>query len=40
VHDWTSHAADAFCCLALSLGRQAGASGFSRRISYPRHGVV
>jgi phage terminase large subunit len=40
VHDWTSHAADAFRYLAMSLDRQSGASGFNRRIAYPRHGVV
>jgi hypothetical protein len=39
VHDWTSHAADAFRYLAMSLDRQ-GASGFHRRIDYPQHGVV
>ena len=40
VHDWCSHAADAFRYLAMSLDRQAGTSGFNRRIDYPRHGVV
>src|SRR5450432_793344 len=32
VHDWTSHAADAFRYLAMTLDRQSGASGFHRRI--------
>ena len=40
VHDWTSHAADAFRYLAMSLDRQSGGSGFHRRIAYPQHGVV
>jgi len=34
VHDWTSHAADAFRYLALTLDSRA-ASGFHRRIEYP-----
>ena len=40
VHDWTSHAADAFRYLALTLDRRATNSGFYRRIDYPQHGVV
>jgi hypothetical protein len=40
VHDWTSHAADAFRYLAMALDRQIGAAGFHRRIDYPQHGVV
>jgi phage terminase large subunit len=40
VHDWTSHAADAFRYLAMTLDRQTGTSGFHRRIDYPQHGVV
>jgi hypothetical protein len=40
VHDWCSHAADAFRYLALTLDRQSGGSGFHRRIDYPQHGVV
>jgi phage terminase large subunit len=40
VHDWTSHAADAFRYLAMTLDRQAGTTGFHRRIDYPEHGVV
>ena len=40
VHDWTSHAADAFRYLAMTLDRQTATSGFHRRIDYPQHGVV
>jgi phage terminase large subunit len=40
VHDWSSHAADAFRYLALTLDRRARLSGFYRRIDYPQHGVV
>jgi phage terminase large subunit len=40
VHDWTSHAADAFRYLALTLDRRATLSGFYRHIDYPQHGVV
>jgi hypothetical protein len=40
VHDWTSHAADSFRYLALTLDRKATHSGFYRRIEYPQHGVV
>jgi hypothetical protein len=40
VHDWTSHTADAFRYLALTLDRKATLSGFYRRIEYPQHGVV
>jgi len=39
VHDWCSHAADAFRYLAMTLDRRA-ASGFHRRIDYPPPGVV
>jgi phage terminase large subunit len=39
VHDWTSHAADAFRYLALSLDRNAP-RGFNRRLEYSTHGVV
>lgn len=39
VHDWCSHAADAFRYLALTLDRRA-AAGFHRRIDYPVPGVV
>jgi phage terminase large subunit len=40
VHDWTSHAADAFRYLAMILDRRAAPSGFYRRIEYPLDGVV
>jgi phage terminase large subunit len=40
VHDWTSHAADSFRYLALTLDRKATHSGFYRRIDYPQQGVV
>jgi hypothetical protein len=40
VDDWTSHAADAFRYLALTLDNKAAHSGFYRRIDYPQHGVV
>jgi phage terminase large subunit len=39
VHDWTSHAADAFRYLAMTLDRRAP-SGFDRRIVYPSYGVI
>jgi hypothetical protein len=39
LHDWTSHAADAFRYLALSLDRNAPRA-FNRRIEYSTHGVV
>jgi hypothetical protein len=40
VRDWTSHAADAFRYLALTLDRRTTLSGFYRRIDYPQQGVV
>jgi phage terminase large subunit len=40
VHDWASHAADAFRYLAMTLDRRTIHSGFGRRIEYPKHGVV
>jgi phage terminase large subunit len=40
VHDWTSHAADSFRYLALTLDRKATHSGFYRRIEYGQQGVV
>lgn len=40
VHDWCSHAADAFRYLALTLDRRTATTGFHRRIAYPEHGVV
>jgi hypothetical protein len=40
VHDWTSHAADAFRYLAMTVDRRAVQSGFHRRIDYPQHGTA
>jgi len=48
VHDWTSHAADAFRYLALTLDRKVALTldrkvtqtGFHRRIEYSQLGVV
>jgi hypothetical protein len=40
VHDWCSHAADAFRYLAMTLDGRAGALGFHRRIDYPHHAVA
>ena len=40
VHDWTSHAADAFRYLAMTLDRQAMQGGFYRRIEAATEGVV
>jgi hypothetical protein len=40
VHDWASHAADAFRYLAMTLDRKAVQTGFHRRIEYTRQGVV
>jgi phage terminase large subunit len=40
VHDWCSHAADAFRYLAITLDRSAGASGFHRAIGYPAGGLA
>ena len=39
VHDWTSHAADAFRYLAMTLDRRAP-SGFYRRIEYSPQGLA
>jgi hypothetical protein len=40
VHDWTSHAADSFRYLALTLDRKATQTGFHRRIEYSQQGVA
>jgi len=40
VHDWTSHAADSFRYLALTLDRKTTQIGFHRRIEYSQQGVV
>jgi hypothetical protein len=38
VHDWTSHAADSFRYLAMTLDRRAVQTGFHRRIEYAQQG--
>lgn len=40
VHDWASHAADAFRYLAITLDWRVEMSGFNRRIVYPKLGVA
>ena len=40
VHDWTSHAADAFRYLAMTLDSQIVNTGFNRPIAYPQAGVA
>jgi len=40
VHDWTSHAADSFRYLALTLDRKATQTGFHRRIEYSQQGLA
>jgi hypothetical protein len=40
VHDWTSHAADSFRYLAMTLDRRAAQSGFHRRIEYAQQGLA
>ena len=40
VHDWSSHAADAFRYLAMTLDRKAVQTDFHRRIEYSQHGVA
>ena len=40
VHDWTSHAADSFRYLALTLDRRTLLSGFYRRIEYGQQGLA
>ena len=40
VHDWTSHAADSFRYLALTLDRRTLLSGFHRRIEYGQQGLA
>jgi phage terminase large subunit len=39
VHDWTSHAADSFRYLAMTLDERTRQSGFYRRIPYASHGI-
>lgn len=40
LHDWTSHAADAFRYLAMTLDKYAVSARFSRTIDYPKVGVA
>lgn len=40
VHDWTSHAADAFRYLAMTLDTKIVNTGFNRQIVYPRQGYA
>lgn len=40
LHDWTSHAADAFRYLAMTLDSKIVNTGFNRAISYPNQGVA
>jgi phage terminase large subunit len=40
VHDWTSHAADAFRYLAMTLDGKAVKTGFHRRLEYSRDGIA
>lgn len=40
VHDWTSHAADSFRYLAMTLDRRVVQSGFHRRIEYAQQGLA
>lgn len=40
VHDWTSHAADAFRYLAMTLDTKIVNTGFHRTINYPRTSVA
>jgi phage terminase large subunit len=40
IHDWTSHAADSFRYLALTLDRTTSPGNFNRRIVYPPLGIV
>jgi hypothetical protein len=40
LHDWTSHAADAFAYLALTLDSGTAGDAFHRTISYPSHWIA
>jgi hypothetical protein len=40
VHDWTSHAADAFRYLAMTLDQRVGMTGFNRKLELPRMSVA
>lgn len=39
VHDWASHAADAFRYLAITIDETLDQSGFGRKIAYPNLGI-
>jgi hypothetical protein len=40
VHDWTSHAAESFRYLAMTLDQRVVKSGFHRRIEYAQKGLA
>ena len=40
VHDWASHAADAFRYLAMTIDRRIDAQAFTRPLVYPKMGVA
>lgn len=40
LHDWTSHAADAFRYLAVALDRHVTKPTFHRKITYPKNGLA
>jgi len=40
LHDWTSHGADAFRYLAMTIDRTIDTTGFNKRIVFPVHGYA
>jgi hypothetical protein len=40
VHDWTSHSADSFRYLAMTIDRRAISTGFDRKLQYPKLGYA
>lgn len=40
VHDWTSHAADAFRYLAMTLDKWTAPNNFNRKLNYPSLGIA
>jgi len=40
VHDWTSHASDAFRYLAMTIDRTLDTTGFNKKIIFPKHGYA
>lgn len=40
LHDWSSHAADAFRYLAMTIDRRLDTAGFNRRLQYQKVGVA